>query len=187
MNVLKVIGSWFKSDGFTSGSALIERKMTRRWFKSDEPTPELPVAEKRIAFIDGDQPIPSLLSAYRKYIENTNTTTFFVRVKDDRFKEPKSLKRFGPTLNRVFLSGFSKGKEITDKYIAAAIQKAITDGYTHITVVSSDYDFVHIFKLAVAVEPKAVDLTFRLLVPNAQGRMKDCPAQISNIEVVKLK
>lgn len=41
--------------------------------------PTSPVINKRIAFIDGDQPIEGILSAYNRYVANTNTETHVVR------------------------------------------------------------------------------------------------------------
>lgn len=43
-----------------------------------------------------------------------------------------------------------------------------------------------IYAYQTAVE-QAGDVTFRMAVPFAQGRMAELPAQVSNIEVVKVR
>lgn len=140
--------------------------------------------ERRIAFIDGDQDLPVLLAAYQKHVAGTNTETHLVRLKSNNAPEPKVLRKL-KDVNKIYLAGFTKGKEVTDKFIGAYIQKAIADGYTHVTVVSSDYDFIDIFKMCAIVEEKATKLTFRMIVPNAKGRLKDLPDQLLNIEIIK--
>lgn len=142
--------------------------------------------EKRIAFIDGDQGIHGLIHAYHTYIANTNTETHFIRLRNSG-GEPKGLKRLPTEVNRIYLEGFRTGKEIVDKYIAAYIQKAVTEGYTHITIVSSDYDFFDIFKMAVLVDDRASLLTFKLIVPKAEGMIKTLPHQVANIEIIKMR
>lgn len=152
-----------------------------KFFKS-EPAP----VAKKIAFIDGDQELRGLLNAYHKYIAGTDTETHLIRLKSDKAAEPKVL-RHVENINKIYLSGFTQGKEVVDKFITGFIQKAVSDGYTHITIVSSDYDFIDIFKMAVRIDPRASEVTFRMIVPFAQGRMIDTPAQISNIEILKVK
>jgi len=142
-----------------------------------------PKKEKRIAFIDGDQDLQQLMNAYNKHIVGTDTQTHFIRA-GAYVKEPKLLKNL-PEINKIYLQGFRRGKEITDKYIGAFIQKAISDGYNHITVISSDYDFIDIFKMAIILDKRSEELTFRMIVPNAIGRLADLPTQVANIEIVK--
>jgi hypothetical protein len=139
-------------------------------------------APKRIAFLDGDQPLPGILHAYDKYLKGTET--HLVRLKDDSAGEPKVL-RGKHGFNKIYLSGYKAGKEVTDKFIGAYIQKAVTDGYQFITVVSSDYDFIDTFKMAVVLNPEASKLTFRMIVPNARGVLKEMPDRVMNIEIVK--
>lgn len=149
------------------------------WFKK---------RERKIAFIDGDQHLPELLKAYQDHVAGTNTETHLIRLmsksKSNRDNEPHVLRKI-KGINKIYLDGFSTGKEVTDKFIGAYIQKAIADGYTHITVVSGDYDFIDIFKMAAIVDKKASKLTFRMVIPNAKGRLKDLPEQLLNIEIVK--
>jgi len=149
--------------------------MMFKWFK--------PKAIKKIAFLDGDQQLAGLLDAYGKYL--VGTETHLIRLECATHAEPKILRKV-LDINKIYLSGLSGGKEIVDKFIAAYIQKAVHDGYGHITVVSSDYDFIDIFKMAVILNPEAADVTFRIIVPHAQGRMVDTPDKIANIEIVKL-
>jgi predicted RNA-binding protein with PIN domain len=149
-----------------------------KWLKSlREPK------EKRIAFIDGDQVLDQLLNAYSKHVAETNTETHFIKL--GAFDNtPKKLKKF-PEINEVYLTGFTKKKEVTDKYIAAFINKAINEGYNHITVISSDYDFIDIFKMAVILDDKASKLVFRMIMPKMLGRASHLPSKIANIEIIK--
>lgn len=145
-----------------------------KWFKR----------ERKIAFIDGDQHLPGILKAYQQHVVGTNTETHLIRLKSLKAGEPHVLRNV-KGINKIYLDGFTTGKEVTDKFIGAYIQKAISDGYTHITVISSDYDFIDIFKMAAIVDKKASKLTFRMVIPNAQGRLKDLPDQLLNIEIIK--
>ena len=139
---------------------------------------------KKIAFLDGDQPLPRTIAAYHRYL--VGTETHLVRYLPVGHSAPQSLR--DPKLdaiNKIYLEGYTAGKEIVDKFIGSYIQKSIDDGYKHITVVSSDYDFIDIFKLAMMLNPAAGDVTFRMIVPNAQGRMIDATSEL-NIEIVKV-
>lgn len=147
----------------------------RNWFRKS----------RKIAFLDGDQNIPSTIKAYTKYLANTGTEVHLIRMKPDGCKEPKALRNLDDTINKIYLSGYSTGKEVVDKFIAAYIQRAVIEGYDQITVVSSDYDFIDIFKMAVQVNPQAGQVTFRIIIPNVRGRLAELPEQVFNIEVIK--
>jgi len=145
--------------------------------------------ERRIAFIDGDQSLPEVLRAYNKHIVGTNTETHLVRLitpqANGRNNEPRILRDI-VGINKIYLGGFSTGKEVTDKFIGAYIQKAVTDGYTHISVVSSDYDFIDIFKMAAMVDDRAKKLTFRMIVTSQRSpKLNEMPDRLMNIEVVR--
>lgn len=139
---------------------------------------------KKIAFIDGDQNIPQMLKAYTKYVANTGTETHFIKLKEENHNEPKVLKKY-QDMNKIFLSGMTSGKEVVDKFIGAYIQRAVSEGYKEITVISCDYDFIDIFKMAVRVDPNASKVTFRMIIPKAQGRACELPSQLLNIEIIK--
>jgi hypothetical protein len=139
---------------------------------------------KKIAFIDGDQEHKRTLAAYLLHVVDTDTETHLIRA-GSKTDVPRAY-RHHKEINQICLKGYTSGKEIVDKYIGAYIQKAITEGYSHITVISSDYDFIDIFKMAVVLNPEACDVTFKMIVPNALGRVAKLPAQIANIEIVKL-
>lgn len=143
-----------------------------------------PVKCKKIAFIDGDQPIPLLLKAYDEHIAGTGTETHFIRLLAKGTAEPKALRKID-SFNKIYLEGLTSGKEVVDKFIGAYIQRAVSEGYSEITVVSSDYDFIDIFKMAVQVDPSAASITFRMIIPRAVGRLADLPPKIMNIEIVK--
>lgn len=139
--------------------------------------------ERKIAFIDGDQAIDKALAAYDKYVANTGTETHFIRIKRDAEREPHVL-RGRTDLNKIFLT-YSSGKEVVDKFIAGYIQRALSEGYTHITVISNDYDFIDIFKMAVQINDSATKVTFSLIAPNATGRLANLPPKVANIDVIK--
>ena len=153
------------------------------------PTMPEPVAIpiKRIAFMDGDQPMAGLVSAYNQYIANTNTETHIVRLSNGG-ATPKNLKNFTGDghVNKVFLDGFKTGKEVVDKFIGAYIQRAISEGYTHISVISSDYDFIDIFKMAVKIDENAKNVSFHMIVPNPMGSIRSAPNKIANITITKM-
>lgn len=144
-----------------------------------------PKKEKKIAFLDGDQALPPMLAAYDKYLKGIET--HLVRAKNSKHGEPKILRKIDAGINKIYLIDYTVGKEIVDKFIGAYIQKAVSDGYTHITVVSADYDFIDIFKMAVILTPEAANVSFRMIVPtHAQGSITELPTKVMNIEVVKM-
>jgi hypothetical protein len=113
------------------------------------------------------------------------TETVFVYVKQEGHKEPKAL-RHESKFKKICLAGFGAGKETVDKFITAYIQKSLTKGYNDITVVSSDYDFIDIFKMITQLNPEYSDITFRIIIPRPLGRLKTLPEQMANIEIIKL-
>lgn len=142
-----------------------------------------PKTDRKIAFLDGDQPLPGIIAAYDTYLKGIET--HLVRAKTPNSGEPHILRNV--KFNKIYLEGYTTRKEITDKFIGAYIQKALSDGYTHITVVSSDYDFIDTFKMAVMLNPSATNVAFRMIVPNAKGRLAQLGEQVMNIEIVKLE
>ncbi len=140
---------------------------------------EVPI--KRIAYLDGDQSITEIVQAYHKYLHDIETHC--VRVMSGL--PPKQLEK-ETGFNKIYLQGYRKGKEVTDKFISACIQKAVTDGYKEITVVSGDYDFIDIFKMAIQLNPNITDVTFRMIVPSKHLNSKDHTVQNSAIQIVKM-
>lgn len=140
--------------------------------------------QKKIAFIDGDQDLHKVLETYQKYVANTNTETHLVRLKRESHNEPKILRKT-KNINKIYLDGYTSKKEVVDKFIGAYIQKAVSDGYKEISVISSDYDFIDIFKMAVRIDPNATNILFKMIVPHAEGRLCDLPEKILNIEIIK--
>lgn len=141
---------------------------------------------KKVAFIDGDQALAQNLEVYDQYIKGRGIEAHFIRQLLDGHNTPKALnKEQYKDLNKIFLSGLSHGKEVVDKFIGAYIQKCVCEGYKEITVVSSDYDFIDIFKMASQIDGRASGLTFRLIVPNAIGKLEKIPEQMLNIEIIK--
>jgi hypothetical protein len=136
---------------------------------------------RKIAFLDGDQPLAGILAAHHTHLQGVET--HLVRLKPDSAGEPHLLRK-RTDINKIYLSGYTTKKEVTDKFIGAYIQKAVQDGYDDITVVSSDYDFIDIFKMSVVLNPAASKITFRIIIPNARGRLCELPEKIMNIEIV---
>jgi predicted RNA-binding protein with PIN domain len=139
--------------------------------------------KKKIAFIDGDQSIQHSLKIYKKYLANTNTETHLIKLLPPGHNQPKLLKNVD--FNKIYISEYTSSKECVDKFIGAYIQHAVSAGYQEITVVSSDYDFIDIFKMASMIDQRAKKITFRLIVPQAKGRLNDLPPKFRNIEVIK--
>jgi len=156
--------------------AIIKRKATHMfdWLKNlRKPT------VKKIAFIDGDQDIPSIISVYQQHL--VGIETHLVRLMPEGDQEPKLLRRVRG-FNKVYLHDMSSGKEVVDKFIGAYIQKAVDEGYNHISVVSNDYDFIDIFKMITKLNPSK-ELTFRIIVPRGQGKIRKTQTTVK-IEVV---
>lgn len=143
-----------------------------------------PKKAKRIAFLDGDNPLPQVLACHSKYL--IGIETHLIRAMGIECPEPKILYNT-KNINKIYLRGMALGKEVTDKFIGAYIQKAIQDGYTEITVVSQDYDFIDIFKMAVLLNPEAAKLSFRIIVPilHKGSKLSEMPAQVANISVIR--
>jgi hypothetical protein len=148
------------------------------------------VKPKKIAFLDGDNPLPCILDAYVKHLRGVET--HLVRTLRGEENPPKILSKSSEKINKIYLRGLTTGKETTDKFIGAYIQKAINDGYKEITVVSMDYDFIDIFKMAIMLNPQVTNVMFRIIVPaiaNQQGKLYDSEVRgidkISNISVVR--
>jgi hypothetical protein len=137
---------------------------------------------KQIAFLDGDNPLPGVIAAHAKHLKGVET--HLVRAMTEKSGEPHILRNL-TGINKIYLRGYTVGKEVTDKFIGAYIQKAIQDGYKEITVVSSDYDFIDIFKMAVLLNPEASNVSFRMIIPNSQGRLHQLPANICNISIIR--
>jgi hypothetical protein len=137
---------------------------------------------KKIAFIDGDQPLPQIIAAYQQYL--VGIETHLVRAMSNDAGEPRAL-RGDQGFNKIYLRGYSVGKEVVDKFIGAYIQKAVDGGYTEISVVSNDYDFIDIFKMAAKLNPDR-SLVFRIIVPNGTGKICDTPTTV-NLEVLHMK
>lgn len=131
---------------------------------------------KKIAFIDGDQNQSRGIAAYHTYFKSTETHFVTTNTVPNRVTAIAAI-------NVVRLQGYRVGKEVTDKYIGACIQKAICAGYRDISVVSSDYDFIDIFKMAILLNPDVTDIVFRMVVPKPKGRICTTKSTV-NIQVV---
>jgi len=52
-------------------------------------------------------------------------------------------------------------------------------------VISNDYDFIDIFKMAAQINERAQEVTFRIITPAPKGRLAEMSAMVSNISVVR--
>lgn len=151
-----------------------------KWFSKFKPI-QLP---KHIAYMDGDQSIADIKRAYHTHLHGVET--HLVRTVNGKdFKPPRQLE-YEKGFNKIYLRGYRAGKEVTDKFIGAMIQKAVSEGYREITVVSGDYDFVDIFKMALALNPDAIGLTFRMIVLGVHTNSKDYSNVHPAIQIVKM-
>lgn len=139
---------------------------------------------KKIAFLDADQPLPGVLSAYNAHLADTNTEVHLVRMRLTGTNEPKRLRDIDSSIIKTYLEDVDSA-EAVDKFITAGIQRAVSDGYQEITVVSSDYGFLDIFKMITIINQDAIKIKFRLIVPVARGKLANVPNQVMNIEVIK--
>lgn len=140
---------------------------------------------KRIAFLDGDQSWPALLRAKNQFLSGVEC--HFIKLVGVDQNESKELAKV-KDLNKIYLRGYKTGKEVCDKYIAAAIQKAVSDEYTEITVISSDYDFIDIFRMVVEINTDMGvmdDVSFKLILPLHQKQDKG-RVLTNNISIVKM-
>lgn len=147
-----------------------------KWLKSlFGRKPEQP--NKTLVFVDGDQYTKSRLDLILKRYHDQDIR--WITASTIPKPVQKSIK------NITALGDMSdKGKESADKYIAIAIQKAISDGKRDIVVVSVDYDFINIFKMLSAVNPD-LNLNFTLLAIKAYGRLCST-ASTSSINIIRI-
>lgn len=149
-----------------------------------EPTLNLEPAPRKIAFIDGDQDVIHNLGAYHKHIKGNGYETHFITITTTPNKVKALAKE--PKFNVINLGGMNlaSGKEVTDKYIAAYIQKAVADGYNDIIVVSNDYDFVDIFKMSAQLCDMS-KIHFKLIAPKATGKLVNC--KVAGLEIIRMQ
>jgi len=155
----------------------------KKWYRTLSTPPIPPI--KQIAFIDGDQLLINSIEIYNKYLLNDNGEVIYIRQLFSGAKPPKKVQKMA-NIEPLYLTGFTPGKEIVDKCIAIYMQKVLSEGYNHITVVSSDYDFIEIFRLLLIVDNRAKNVKFRMIIPKPVGRLKMLSNQVDNIEIIKL-
>lgn len=136
---------------------------------------------KRIAFIDGDQGVTKMIDIYDEYLKPDNVETHFIRLAGKNARPPKALK--DTDFNKIYLTGYENGKEVVDKFIAGYIQKSVDEGYKEITVVSGDYDFIDIFKMAMMLNENATNVKFRMIISSNNKKFKN--AKTMDIELIK--
>ena len=136
---------------------------------------------KKIAFLDGDQSLPLLIDVHSKHLKGVET--HLVRSRQADQGEPRPLRKLNPEINKIYLSGYSPGKEVSDKFITGYIQKAISESYQEIIVVSSDFDFIDIFKMTLQLNPDKSGIKMKLIVPQGRGKILDYVPESSSIEI----
>lgn len=145
-------------------------------FKKPKPIIKTPL---ELIFIDGDQDANRQIATFNKI--SNDRKGFWIHVQREI---PRKLSKI-PNIEAISVRDMAaKGKETTDKYIAIAIQKGVSEGIKKFTVISRDYDFVDIFKMIVMSNPE-VELDFTLVAAKAQGRLLDAKST-STISIVLL-
>lgn len=140
------------------------------------------IIKPKLIIMDGDQPLPEIFSAYKKYVMNLdNYETRFIRYGGGGYF-PKILKKF-PEIQCTYLLHLSHSKEVVDKFIFGLIQTEISNGYIEFAVISSDYDFIDIFKMSNIINSHK-NIKFTLVVPRPRGRLVETTSS-ENIDVIK--
>ena len=125
--------------------------------------------KKPLVLIDGDSLATSPFIV--DLLKPTMETYWFQAVKNN-MAMPKFVKN-AEFIYTVALAGCRTGKEAVDKYIGMVLTKAIIDGYTEIYIVSQDYDFIEIARMAAhIVEPKT-KVSIKVVCPAKQAVPKD--------------
>lgn len=136
---------------------------------------------RKIAFIDGDQFTNKNMSIYRTHILKKGYECQFITASNIPKKVTKEKR-----INITRLHGFRAGKEATDKYISAYMQKSIGEGYNDILIVSSDYDFVDIFKMTAMLNTDAKTLKFTLVVPDSGRWTPKQTEHAKHVDIVRV-
>ena len=150
-----------------------------------------PLPYSRLIIFDGDQSINPIMKVHDKIISKIpkdKVRIEFVKMHYIGESPPKILKKF-PHINFVPLSGFSAKKEVVDKWIGIRIQQAIDAGCQQISVVSSDFDFVDIFRMILMMNPTKKNLNFTLIAPKPIGKLNAAIGQdavFKNISIIKV-
>ena len=55
---------------------------------------------KRIAFLDGDQPLPGIIAAYDAHLKGTDTETHLIKMLRLNSNEPKILRKLDKAVNK---------------------------------------------------------------------------------------
>lgn len=140
-----------------------------------------------VVFIDGDQSPVESLRSYSVHTANKNLADArveFVLALKGITRPPKKIRRH-KAITVTALRDFKAGKEAVDKYIAIAAQKAIDEGYTKISVISSDYDFIDIFRM-LQLANKDCLVEFTLIAPDPKGRLENMIQSGSEYNQIKM-
>lgn len=104
-----------------------------------------PKSKKKLIIVDGDSCLRDTW-VYEDILGSSEV--YIVRHTQEGFNQPKLIAKY-PEIIDVPLIGYRTSKETVDKYIAMMIQKAVSDGYKDISVISRDCDMVDIGKMAI--------------------------------------
>jgi hypothetical protein len=122
---------------------------------------------KSVLFVDGDMSLVQMDKILHE-IEHNFDEICLVRLNQKDFNEPKIIRRivweFSDKINYFLVHEWRKGKESTDKFIIAAIQKAVMMNACHIAVLTSDFDFVDVYDIISQINPES-EIKFEVFMP----------------------
>lgn len=111
----------------------------------------------------------------------------FVRMKEPTHQGP-SVIRDRPEVTPVYLSTkeYRPGKEVADKFIGILLQKAVTDGYREINIVSRDADMIDTARMVINLNEFPVKTRINIIMPMLNKPAKGIdysPSILENVEM----
>ena len=123
--------------------------------------------KKRLFIVDGDGCTPHTW-VYEDVLGTSEV--YVVRHTQSYFSKPKILDAY-PEIIDVPLTGYRTSKETVDKYIGLMIQKAVSDGYRDINIVSRDCDMIDMARMLIDINPDK-KFTINIIMPNQKTLAK---------------
>lgn len=145
--------------------------------------------KKRLFIVDGDGCTPHTW-VYEDVLGTSEV--YVVRHTQSYFGKPKILDAY-PEIIDVPLTGYRTSKETVDKYIGLMIQKAVSDDYCDINIVSRDCDMIDMARMLIDINSDK-KFTINIIMPHQKQLAKDTDlsSQVaglakSNVYLVKKK
>lgn len=129
-------------------------------------------SKKKLFLVDGD----SCISDTWVYVDVLGSSEVYVfhNVTENQQK-PKVIRNL-PEVNYIPVEGFKGSKETVDKLIGIMAQKAISEGYCEINIVSKDCDFPDIARLLAGVNPES-NTIINVIIPEVKVLAKNVSYQ----------